>query len=95
MIEIVILRRQLGRLELGRLAWTTVAISVASVLLAASAYSVWAALHDLLGDALAAQIVSLALGLGVGAAVYAAAVSFLRIPEWEQIVNLFRRRRAG
>jgi hypothetical protein len=36
--------------------------------------------------------VSLGVGLGIGALVYAAAVTVLRIPEARQIRNLVRRR---
>ena len=57
----------------------------------ASRYGVWRLLDDGLGDALVAQIVSLGFGLGVGAAVYAAAVTFMRIPEATQIWRLLRR----
>ena len=93
--QVLILRRQLGRLELDRLAWTCVGVLVGSILLAATSYAIWAPLHDLLGEGLIAQIISLGLALAGGAAVYGVAITFLRIPEATQIWNLFRRRRSG
>jgi putative peptidoglycan lipid II flippase len=90
--QIVVLRRQLGRLELGRLAWTTIRVSAAAAALAGVSYGVWYALDQELGRGLVAQIVSLGAGLGAGAAVYAAAITALRIPEAHQIWRLLRRR---
>jgi putative peptidoglycan lipid II flippase len=90
-LQIRVLRRQLGRLELGRLAWTAIRVSVAAAALAGASYGVWKALDDVLGDALVAQIVSLGCGLGVGAVVYGVAITAMRIPEAEQIRRLVRR----
>jgi putative peptidoglycan lipid II flippase len=87
-----ILRGLLGRLELGRLAWTGVGVLVASALLASTAYGVWYALDELLGRALVAQVISLGLGLAAGGAIYAVAVSFLGYPEVAQIRRVVRRR---
>jgi putative peptidoglycan lipid II flippase len=92
--QTVVLRRQLGRLELGRLTWTTTRIAGASALLAGSSYGVWYVLDQALGRGLVAQIVSLGVGLGVGAVVYAAAITLLRVPEAHQIWRLLRRRGA-
>jgi putative peptidoglycan lipid II flippase len=89
--QTIVLRRQLGRLELGRLAWTTARIGVAAAALAGASYGVWYVLDQALGRGLAAQIVSLSAGLGTGAAVYAVAVTALRIPEAQQIWRLLRR----
>jgi putative peptidoglycan lipid II flippase len=86
-----LLRRALGRLELGRLAWTTARVAAAAAALAGVSYGVWSLLDDALGRGLGGQIASLAIALGAGAAVYAAAVSLLRIPEAEQIRRLIRR----
>jgi putative peptidoglycan lipid II flippase len=92
--QTVVLRRQLGRLELGKLVWTTTRVSLAAAALAAASYGVWDVLDQELGRGLGGQIVSLAGGLAVGAAVYATAITLLRIPEAEQIWRLFRRRAA-
>jgi putative peptidoglycan lipid II flippase len=88
--QTVVLRRQLGRLELGRLTWTTVRVTMAAAGLAGASYGVWYVLDQELGRSLGAQIVSLSAGLGAGAAVYAAAITILRIPEAQQIWRLLR-----
>jgi putative peptidoglycan lipid II flippase len=90
--QAVILRRALGRLELGQLAWTTGRVILASAALAAASYGVWTVLDDLLGRALVAQIVSLGTALAVGAVVYAGAITALRVPEASQVRRLLRRR---
>jgi putative peptidoglycan lipid II flippase len=90
--QTLVLRRQLGRLELGRLTWTTARVAAAAGALAASSYGVWWLLDDALGRGLGGQAVSLTAGLAVGAAVYAAAITALRIPEAQQLWRLFRRR---
>ena len=92
--QTIVLRRQLGRLELGRLIWTTIRVSAAAAALAAASYGVWYVLDQALGRGLGGQIVSLGAGLAAGAAVYAAAITLLRIPEAEQIWRLVRRRDA-
>ena len=92
--QALVLRTHLGRLELGRLAWTTVRVLVASAALAAVSWVVWDVLDDSLGRGLSGQIVSLGAGLLAGAVVYAAVVMLLRVPEARQIANLLRRRAA-
>jgi putative peptidoglycan lipid II flippase len=90
--QAVVLRRHLGRLELGRLAWTAARISLASAALAAVSYFAWEALDDALGRGLGGQIASLGLALLAGAIVYCVAVLALRVPEARQITRLVRRR---
>jgi putative peptidoglycan lipid II flippase len=92
--QTIVLRRQLGRLELGRLIWTTIRVAAAAAALAGACYGIWYVLDQALGRGLGGQIVSLSAGLLAGAAVYAAAITLLRIPEAEQIWRLFRRRDA-
>ncbi len=89
--QTIVLRRQLGRLELGRLTWTTIRVGAAAAALAGACYGIWYVLDQELGRGLGGQIVSLSAGLLAGAAVYAAAITLLRIPEAEQIWRLFRR----
>jgi len=89
--QTIVLRRQLGRLELGRLIWTAFRVSAAAVALAGASYGIWYALDQALGRGLAGQIVSLGAGLLAGAAMYAAAITLLRIPEAQQLWRLFRR----
>jgi putative peptidoglycan lipid II flippase len=90
--QTIVLRRQLGRLELGRLVWTTVRVSAAAAALAGASYGVWHVLDAALGRGLAGQVISLTAGLGAGALVYAAAITLLRIPEAQQIWRLLRPR---
>jgi putative peptidoglycan lipid II flippase len=92
--QTIVLRRQLGRLELARLVWTTIRVGVSAAALAGASYGVWFVLDEELGRGLTGQIVSLGAALGAGAAVYAVAITLLRIPEAEQIWRLVRRRDA-
>jgi putative peptidoglycan lipid II flippase len=90
--QAVVLREALGRLELGRLLWTTVRVLIASAALAAVSFGVWDVLDHALGRGIGGQIASLGVGLLAGALVYAAAITLLRIPEAQQIWSLARRR---
>jgi putative peptidoglycan lipid II flippase len=90
----VVLRRELGGLQTPRLIDATARVAVASAALAGVSYLVWLGLDDALGRALGAQILSMTAALGAGAAVYAAALWALRVPELDQILRLVRRRSA-
>ena len=90
--QAVILRREFGGLELGRLFSTTARITIASAALAAVSYGVWHVLDPALGRGLGGQIVSLGGGLAAGGLIYLGAAKLLRIAELEQIVRLLRRR---
>ena len=92
--QAAVLRRHLGRLELGRLLWTTLRIVLASAALAAVSYFTWSVLDDALGRGVWGQIASLGIALAAGAIVYGVAVLLLRIPEARQITALVRRRSA-
>jgi putative peptidoglycan lipid II flippase len=92
--QTIVLRRQLGRLELGRLVWTTIRVGAAAAALAGACYGIWYVLDQAVGRGLGGQIASLSAGLLAGAAVYATAITLLRIPEAEQIWRLFRRSNA-
>jgi putative peptidoglycan lipid II flippase len=93
--QALILRRHLGRLELGRFVWTTSRVSLAAAGLAGASYAVWRVLDDVLGRSLGAQALSLACGLAAGALVYWLAINLLRIPEVAQVRRLIRRERAS
>jgi putative peptidoglycan lipid II flippase len=86
-----ILRRALGRLELGRLVSTTLRLLLAAAALAAASLAVWTGLDDALGRGLVAQIVSLGAALATGALVYGIAITVLRVPEAAQLRRLLRR----
>jgi putative peptidoglycan lipid II flippase len=87
----VILRRQLGGLELGRLIDTSIRVTIAAAALAGAAYVTWSGLDTALGQGLGGQIVSLGGGLVAGAAIYFSVVTLLRVPEMEQLWRLVRR----
>ena len=88
----VVLRGVIGGLELPRLISSSVRISVAAAALAGVAYGVWFVLDEAFGEGLAGQIVSMGVALIAGAAVYAAVLMVLRVPEAEQIRRLVRDR---
>ncbi len=90
----VILRRALGRIELGRLISSSVRITIAAAALAGVSYLVWRELDDALGRAVLAQAISMTVALAAGAATYAAGLAVLRVPEAVQIWRIFRRREA-
>jgi putative peptidoglycan lipid II flippase len=87
----VVLRRDLGGLEMRRLLESTLRIGIAAALLAGVSYLLWDVLDDALGRGTIAQIVSLGSALLAGAAVYFGAVLALRVPEAGQILRLVRR----
>jgi putative peptidoglycan lipid II flippase len=90
--QAIMLRREFGGLELGRLFSTAARITLASAALAGVGWLVWDVLDQALGRDLTSQIVSLGGGLVAGAIVYLAAARLLRIAELEQILRLLRRR---
>jgi putative peptidoglycan lipid II flippase len=90
--QCAILRRELGGLELGRLADSTLRVGAASASLAGISFVVWDLLDSALGRSLGGQLISLSTGLGAGALVYLGVVWLLRVPELDQIMRLLRRR---
>jgi putative peptidoglycan lipid II flippase len=90
--QAVILRREFGGLEFGRLLATGVKITIASAGLAAVSFGVWDLLDSALGRGLFGQIVSLGVGLGLGGLVYLGLAKLMRIEELTQIMRLLRRR---
>jgi putative peptidoglycan lipid II flippase len=91
--QAVILRRELGGLELGHLFSTASRITIASAALAGVSWEVWHILDQVLGRDLVAQIIALGGGLAVGGLAYLAAAKLLRVGELEQIMRLLRRGR--
>jgi putative peptidoglycan lipid II flippase len=89
--QAIVLRRQLGGLEIPALIGTAARVALAAAALAAAAWLVWDLLDGALGRDLWAQIASMAAALTAGAAVYVAGVFALRVPEAEQIARLARR----
>jgi putative peptidoglycan lipid II flippase len=89
--QALILRREFGGLELGRLFSTASRITIASAALAGVSWLVWDLLDAALGRGLAGQVISLGGGLAVGGLVYVAVAKLLRVAELEQIARLLRR----
>jgi putative peptidoglycan lipid II flippase len=90
--QALVLRGELGGLELGRLLASGTAILLASAALAGVALGVWEGLDSALGRSLAAQACSLGVALALGAAAFVAVARLLRVPELSQVARLVRRR---
>ena len=82
------LRPDLGGIEAPRTAAAVARMLLAGAGLAVVSWLAWKGLDELLGRSLAAQIASLAGGIGAGLACYAAGVWALRVEEAHQIVRL-------
>src|SRR5204862_3749070 len=83
-----LLRRHLHGIEGAKTLRAVLRILVATAVLAGVSYLVWFGLDKALGRSLAAQIVSLGIGIAAGIAVYAAAALAMRIEEAGQIRRL-------
>jgi putative peptidoglycan lipid II flippase len=81
-----------GRLEGTQTLMITARILVATVLMSALAWGVWAGLDALLGRSLLAQIISVGLAILLASLLYAKAVLTMRIPEARQIQALIMNR---
>jgi putative peptidoglycan lipid II flippase len=92
--QVAILRRRLGRLELGRLVWSASRVGAGAAALAAVSYFVWQGLDEAFGRGLAGQIGALGIALAAGGCVYALAIVLLRVPEAHQVLRLLRLRRS-
>jgi putative peptidoglycan lipid II flippase len=92
---VILLRRRLGRLELGETIRTLLLVTLASVALAGAAYGAWRGLDDLLGRSLSGQIVSVGGGLCAGAAAYLISCYLLRVREFGALLSLLTRLRRG
>jgi hypothetical protein len=66
----------------------TARVLIASAIMAALAWAVWALLNKLQGESLVAQIFEMGVAIGVGGFVYAKTVLAMRIPEARQIETL-------
>jgi putative peptidoglycan lipid II flippase len=82
------LRPRLHGIELGTTLKAVARMLVAAALLGLVAYGVWDVLDQALGSSRGAQVVEVGAALAAGAAVYAAAVFALRVPEARQIAQL-------
>ena len=89
--QMFVLRRELGRIELGTLIDGAVKVTLASALLAGVSWGVWDVLDGLVGRGTVGQIISLGVGLAAGAAIYLGAVLAMRVPEAKQLLGVLRR----
>jgi putative peptidoglycan lipid II flippase len=92
---IVILRRRLGRIELGGIAESFVRVAVASAVAGAAGFGAWSAIDSAAGRSFGGQLASLvpALCLAVGA--YLATCGALRVREMQALLSLWSRLRRG
>jgi len=88
---LVLFRRRLGRFGLGETVRTFVLAAVASAVLAAVAWWGWHLVDAALGRSLAAQVASLAVGLGAGLAAFVGSCRLLGVRELETLSRLRRR----
>ena len=82
------LRRRIGRIELKETVRSTVLVLVASAALAVVSHEVWAALDSVLGRSVGAQIVSLLVALGAGAATYLGVCLLLGVRELRPLLSV-------
>lgn len=93
---LVLLRRRLGRLEVGETGSALLRVIVASAALGAVSYGVWAGLDDALGRGFLGQLVSVGSALLLGGLTYAVSCRLLGVRELEALLRLgarLRRRR--
>jgi putative peptidoglycan lipid II flippase len=88
-----LLRRRLGRIELGRTAVATARIVAAAAPLAAVSYGVWWALDRAVGRSFGGQVVSVGAALLLGAVVYLVSCRLLGVRESEALLSLRTRLR--
>src|SRR5262249_19002758 len=81
-----------GRIDGARTLTTTVAITLASALLGAVSWVVWAGVDQVVGRSVIGEILSVGLAAAAGGGTYAAAVRWMGIEEYFQIERLVRRR---
>ena len=90
---LVLLRRRLRRIEGGAIASTTIRVAVASMVVAAVAWTVWRPLDSALGRSFPAQVVSLGTALGAATLTYFVCCRLLRVRELEALRSLGARLR--
>ena len=91
-LEARMLRRGLGGLELDRTLRAMLLIVPAAAILGVVAFGVWSGVDSVLGRSLPAQLVAMALALGLGGLAYAAVLLRSGLPEARQILDLLTRR---
>jgi putative peptidoglycan lipid II flippase len=87
-VLLYLLHGRLGRLGVGRVAETYGLVALASAVAAAAGFGTWWALHHELGSSLAAQIISLVVGLVAAADAYLISCILLRVRELDTLLSL-------
>jgi putative peptidoglycan lipid II flippase len=90
---IVLFRRRIGSIDGRRLMDTYGRTLVASIVTGATAYGVWWALDDVLGDSGWAQIAAVGIAVLAATAVFLVAARILRIRELDTLLSLVKRSR--
>jgi putative peptidoglycan lipid II flippase len=90
---LVLLRRRIGRIELGETVRAVALITVAASVLAIVAWPIWHVLDGALGRSTLAQVASLATALAAGGAAYLISCKALRVRELEALLALRARAR--
>jgi len=90
---VVLLQRELGRLELRETLDTVARVTLAGCALGLVSYGVWRGLHSALGGSFVAALVGVLLALGAGLGVYLGFARLLRIRELEALLSLRTRLR--
>ena len=88
---VLLLRRRVGNLELGRTGGALLRIAAASAVLGAVAYGVWRALDDALGRDFFGQLVSVGSGVAAGGLAYLVACRLLGVREMDTLLSLWAR----
>jgi putative peptidoglycan lipid II flippase len=87
-VLLALLRRRLGRIELGQTLDSTGRIVLASLVLGAASFGVWYGLDGALGRSFGGQVVSVGAALAVGIAVYLISCRLLRVRELGALLAL-------
>ncbi|MGH3011118.1 MAG: hypothetical protein ACRDMY_04625 [Gaiellaceae bacterium] len=85
---LALLRGRLGRLAGGAIASSYGRIAVASAAAAAAAFGAWYGLDETLGRSLAAQILSVGVGVLAGAAAFLLCAALFRVRELRLLLSL-------
>jgi putative peptidoglycan lipid II flippase len=91
-VLLVMMRRRVGLEHVGRTLAVVARVVVAGAVAAGLAYLAWVGLDELLGQGLAAQVVSLGIGLVVGGLAYVGLARALGLRELETLLLLRARR---
>jgi putative peptidoglycan lipid II flippase len=92
---LILLRRQIGRIDGGEIASSTIRIACASAAVAVVAFVVWDPLDSAVGRSLGGQLISLGLALIASAATYAIACRALSVREMQALLSLRNRAARG